>query len=50
MYKITLFDQNLCSFVSGTTSFFVDEIKEFEKIWLTHSRVSDEQKRKIPAI
>ena len=46
MYKITLFDQNLCSFVSGTTSFFVDEIKEFEKIWLTHSRVSDEQKER----
>lgn len=44
MYKITLFDENTCSFVTGTVSFFVDSINEFEDVWLKNPLVSDEQK------
>lgn len=44
MYKITLFDEVSCSFVSGTVSFFVDEIEEFEEGWLKNPLVSNDQK------
>ncbi len=44
MYKITLFDENCVSFVSGTVSFFTDELEEFERSWLGNPHVSDDKK------
>lgn len=44
MYKITLYDENNCSFISGTSEFFVDDINEFEEFWLNNQAVPNEQK------
>jgi hypothetical protein len=34
MYKITLYDNNCCPIADGTTFWFVEDLKEFEKKWL----------------
>ena len=34
MYKITLYDHNCCPISDGTTFWFVEDLKEFEKKWL----------------
>lgn len=46
MIKITLFDENLCSVVSGTVSFFVDDdgLDEFEACWLNHPEIPYDKK------
>ena len=31
MYKITLYNQNCCPICDGTTFWFVEDLKEFEK-------------------
>lgn len=37
MYKITLYDKNCCPIFDGTTSFFTDDIEEFEERWLPNA-------------
>lgn len=34
MYKITVYNQNCSSICDGTTFWFVEDLKEFEKKWL----------------
>ena len=46
MYKITLYDKNLGWAVSGTASFFVEAISEFESCWLNDPRVDSGQKER----
>lgn len=42
MYKITLFDNNLPSFFSGTISIYCDDIDEFEKEWVLLNNCPEE--------
>lgn len=44
MYKITLNDNNYGAFISGVTSFFVDDIESFELKWLNNPKVSKQTK------
>lgn len=46
MYKITLYDYNCSPIADGVTSFFVDEIEEFEKHWLEERFVEKERKER----
>lgn len=46
MYKITLYDYNCSSACDGTTSFFVDQLEDFEKYWLNSNRVGEDTKKR----
>lgn len=40
MYKITLYDNNCSPVCDGVTSFFVEQLEDFEKYWLNNENVS----------
>lgn len=42
MYKITLYDWNLCPIGDGTTCFFAEDIEEFQRRWLGTGRVPED--------
>lgn len=45
MYKITLFDYCLPSVCSGTTSFFADDIEQFQRDWFALETDKERKKR-----
>ena len=46
MYKITLYDENCSPICDGTTSFFVDEIDDFERKWFLQANESQVERYK----
>lgn len=45
MYKIELYDNNLCPIFDGTTNFFTEDIEEFQEKWFALEREDDEKER-----